>query len=200
MPFLTDDIPLLVHPDGVYELIVDLCYQGKDDLIEIPAGFRTDLASVPRFLSWLAPIAGTHNRAAILHDRNCVEQAAAYRAGREPDISSTDTDGLFLRCLREAGVNAYRRRAYWLGVRYGALKNPARRKGWLSTAPEVALWTVLLAPVLPAALGTGITLALGRVLVEAVETVRWLLTGWMPSHAMTDLHLTRRDFAARRKP
>lgn len=207
MPFLTDEIPVLVHADGVYELIVDLCYQGNPDsggdLIAIPAGFKTDLASVPRFLSWLTPIAGVHNRAAILHDWNCVQLARFWRLRYEdevPRINSNDTDGLFLRCLREAGVHTYRRRAYWVGVRYGALANPARREGWWKTAPQVALWTVLLLPILPGALAAGLTLALGRVIGEAVDTVRWLVTGWMPPVAMTDNDFNRRAFDQRRKP
>ena len=36
--------------------------------VEIPAGFETDLASVPRLLLWLFVPAGGHQRAALLHD------------------------------------------------------------------------------------------------------------------------------------
>ena len=44
--------------------------------IIVPAGFFTDLASVPRLFRWLVPVANAKNRkAAIVHDYLCTEVA-----------------------------------------------------------------------------------------------------------------------------
>lgn len=190
---LACDIPALIHADGIIEVTeeLDLLHTKSGRRTLIRRGFLTDLASVPRFLSWLTPIAGAHNVAAIRHDRNCVEQAEACREGRAPDITSVETDGMFLDDLLELGVPLYRARAYWVGVRFGAAKNKARRADWWSTFPELALWTVLLLPVLPAGLLTWVTLFLGGL-------VNRIFAG---KKALTARHeLVREVFAARRKP
>lgn len=195
---LAQQIPVIIEIDGTYEVTEDLILvhrkSGRQTLI--PKGFRTDLASVPRFMSWLTPIAGVHDIAAIRHDRNCVEQADAYREGRPSDVTSVQTDGMFLDDLLELGVPLYRSRAYWVGVRLGAVANRARRAGWWSTAPEVLLWTVLLLPVVPAAVLVWVTLALGKLVS--------LIVGPPPIYRRRlraeRLQTTKDEFAARRKP
>src|SRR4051812_10918506 len=104
MPFLTDDVSVIIDRSGVYVLTAPLVYRGARDRFEVPAGFHTDLASVPRILTWLVPVAGVHDRAAILHDALCV----ALEHG-DSRISSPDVDGLFRRVLRELGVPPLRR-------------------------------------------------------------------------------------------
>ena len=42
---------------------------GRAVMIVVP--FRTDLASVPRFLSWLFPRYGKYTKAAVIHDYLC---------------------------------------------------------------------------------------------------------------------------------
>lgn len=175
MPFLTDDVPVTIRPDGAYVLTAPLVYQGRDDTFTVPAGFSTDLATVPRFLTWLVPIAGVHDRAAIVHDWLCVlldrgNPKAALSPGTSwPDINPVDTDGIFRRCLRELGVPLVRRWLMWAGVRWGALANPARRPGWLRTAPAVLGISLLALPlILPATLAVLAVLAVDAV----VERVR----------------------------
>lgn len=162
---LARPIPMLIDVDGTYEVAetLDLVHVKSGRRTIVHQGFRSDLASVPRFLSWLTPIAGVHNLAALRHDRNCVELAEAFRAGRKPDITSIETDGMFLDDLLELGVPVYRARAYWVGVRFGAAANKARRPGWWSTFAELLLWTILLLPVVPAGLLVWLTLTLGRI-------------------------------------
>lgn len=41
---------------------------GPDETIEVPVGFTTDFASVPRFLWWFLPPDGEYTQAAVLHD------------------------------------------------------------------------------------------------------------------------------------
>lgn len=78
-------------------------------IITVPAGFKTDLASVPRLpiVYWLA--GGTSNKAAVVHDY-------LYTTGLVPrDVADA--------VLREAsgciGVPAWRRWIMWAGVRVG---------------------------------------------------------------------------------
>jgi len=172
MPFETRAVPVVIDQDGFYWTTAPVVYRGKTDTIVVEPCFRTDLASVPVFLSGLVPVAGAHDRAAILHDWNCVQLADAYRARTTPPIDSVDTDALFRRSLRELGVRPYRRRLFWLGVRWGALSNPARRPGGGRTAPAVLAWSrVLLPTVLLPAVTTGLTLAVGRVVRLLVDAL-----------------------------
>lgn len=214
MPFLTEAVPVSIDKLGIAELLETVVYRGNPehggDEIVVPVGFKTDMASVPRFLTWLTPVAGAHNRAAILHDLNCVELARAYSEAQEwrgipapwlvpAKINAVDTDGMFLRCLRELGMRPYRRRAYWVGVRYGAAANKARREGWWSTFPMVALWTLLLLPIVPAALTTALTLGIGRLLGGIYDQVLRLFGRGRPLPVIQAAN-ARRNFAARRKP
>lgn len=180
MPFASDLMMVDVLADGSYQLAADLLYQGRDNKLVVPAGFCTDFASVPRFLSALVPIAGPYDRASVVHDYLCTELNAAVRTKRRhykqtrPGVleqlpySPVDVDGIFRRILRELGVPTVLRWLFWTGVRWGALTNPARRTGWWSTAPAVLGISLAAAPiVLPVAAVTGIALAAGA-LAEAV--------------------------------
>jgi hypothetical protein len=55
-----------------FELIApfkyDLGYRGSGISITVPAGFVTDLASVPRWARPVFPIYGKYTKAAVLHD------------------------------------------------------------------------------------------------------------------------------------
>ncbi len=138
-------------------------YVGQHDVITIPAGTPTDLATVPRIFWALIPPQGAWERAAVLHDWLCQElgrydkQYAAWMRGEIPDppdppqVNARHTDGLFRRVMREAdevpNVVAW---IMWMGVRWGALFNPARRAGWWhwrSSVPTVGITLLLLAAV-----------------------------------------------------
>ena len=57
---------------------------GTGRVIEVPQGFETDGASVPRFLWWLLPAWGTYSRAAVVHDylTRCIESGRAHPEGK----------------------------------------------------------------------------------------------------------------------
>jgi hypothetical protein len=60
----------LHNPEGqVVELTARLRYRSSEGrLLTVPAGFRTDLASVPAVLRWLAPSDWKTARSGALHD------------------------------------------------------------------------------------------------------------------------------------
>lgn len=176
MPFVSDYVPVDIAPDGTYVLTDQVVYRGRDDTFTVSAGFHTDLTSVPRLMTWLVPIAGVHDRAAIVHDWLCsrLEVGASARHLNirfisPPPASARDTDGIFRRILRELGVPLVRRWLMWAGVRWSALTTPARRSGWWRDAPLVLAVTAVALPfLLLPALFVGLTLLID-LLVEKVR-------------------------------
>lgn len=112
-----------------WRLIEPLTYQGATQTFTVPAGFRTDFASVPRSLVWLIPRYGAYTRAAILHDYLCRTEA----------VSRADADGIFRRCLHEFAVSTPRRWMMWAAVRLGS-----RLRG--ATPGDFARWLVVALP------------------------------------------------------
>lgn len=150
MPFLAP-LPALARPLGssrAYKLVGTLRHSDGD---EVPDGYRTDLASIPRALHWLLPPDGPYEAAAIRHDRRC----DAINAGEPiPDyltggaVDSRTADRHFRTDLRELGMGPIRRWMMWLGVRLGALVSSTRRPGILRDLPVMLLLAVLSAWVL----------------------------------------------------
>jgi uncharacterized protein DUF1353 len=163
------DSPALVvrrATDQLWEVVEPQVYHGARDTFVVPAGFRTDFASVPRVVVWLIPRFGHYTLAAVLHDW----LVTAGIAGGV--VSPRDADGLFRRVLRELGVPPLRRWLMWCGVRWGALVNPARRSGWWRDAPRVLVLSVVAAPiVVPPALVITAALTVYAIAESAVVAV-----------------------------
>lgn len=133
------------------------------DTFTVPAGFITDLATVPRFLHWLTLPYGAYTRAAVLHDWLIVERI--NHPDPELRVSSRDTDGIFRRVMAELGVGWVKRWSMWSAVRVGALFNRRRAPGrdFRADAPKVLGIALLAAPVvLPGAAGVLLSLGMAR--------------------------------------
>jgi hypothetical protein len=165
MPFESTDVVVRRLDDEFWGVEEPLVYRGRRDRFTVPAGFRTDFASVPRAVVWLIPRFGRYTAAAILHDWLCTVGIATGQ------VTSRDADGLFRRVMRESGVPVLRRWLMWAGVRWGALTDPERRGGWLASAPGVLALSVVAAPIVvpPALLITVALLVYG--LAEGVVAV-----------------------------
>jgi hypothetical protein len=142
MPFVPDEEhggEVSLRTDGVMRFVLTraLVYEGATHTFLVPAGYRTDFATVPRIAVWLIPKFGKYTRAAILHDWLITDGIPAGL------VSSVDTDGLFRRAMRELEVPPVRRWLMWAGVRWGAAFSSRRRAGWWSTAPQVLGMTVI---------------------------------------------------------
>ncbi len=88
----------------------------------------------------------------------------------KPTASAVDADRIFRRIARDHGADPVSAEILYVGVRLGALANPARRRGWLRTAPRViGSGLLLLIPLLPATVlavvGRGL-LALARLVLR----------------------------------
>lgn len=95
--------------DGLWVLVSDLVYESDlaKRVIAVPAGFPTDLASVPRLpiVYWLS--GGTSTEAAVVHDW-------LYRSHLLPrDVA----DAVLREASAVTGVPAWRRWMMWAGVR-----------------------------------------------------------------------------------
>lgn len=124
MPFLTP-LALSYIGRGRYVTTAELKYEGQWDVLTVPTGTTTDLASVPRVFWALLPPHGAYETSAVLHDWLC-----DWLNRGDQVVPSRDVDALFRRCCREAGVGVVRRWLLWWGCRLGALMNPSRRAGW----------------------------------------------------------------------
>ncbi|MGY1823449.1 DUF1353 domain-containing protein [Geodermatophilus sp. SYSU D00079] len=140
MPFETADLVVRRVDAEWWAVVEPLVYRGDRDRFVVPAGFRTDFATVPRLVTWLVPRFGAFTLAAVLHDWLCT---AGITSGV---VTSREADGLFRRVMRESGVPVLRRWLMWTGVRWGALADPVRRPGWWASAGGVLAISVLAAP------------------------------------------------------
>lgn len=97
--------------DGKWILIAPLVYQSDvaKQTFTVPAGFQTDLASVPRMpvIYWLA--GDTSSAAAVVHDY-------LYSTGIVPRAMA---DAVLREASQATGVPGWRRWLMWAGVRIG---------------------------------------------------------------------------------
>lgn len=125
----------------------------KGDIFICEKGMLTDFASVPWWTQSILPRTGTWTKAAVLHDKMCDRLNEIYRHNLhvsaqanpgsiktlqlKPTFTAVDADAIFRKNAREDGTDPIRSELLWVGVRLGALANPARRGGWLKTVPRV---------------------------------------------------------------
>lgn len=106
--------PLVVRviDDAQSELVKPLVYRSAHlaRVVTVPAGFRTDFASVPRapFAYWLT--GGAARLASVVHDYLLVQ-----------GFQRATADAVFLEAMRASAVPWWRRVLMWSGVRAYAL-------------------------------------------------------------------------------
>jgi len=85
----------------------DIGSEGSGDSIDVPVGFLTDFASVPRPFWWLFPTWGRYGNAAVIHDFCYWRQ----------DIDRRRADRIFLEGMRVLGVGRTTRALLFSAVR-----------------------------------------------------------------------------------
>lgn len=80
----------------------------SDWRIDVPAGFETDFASIPRALWWLLPPDGAYTQAAVLHDWLC----------KERKYTRLRTSSIFHEAMQVLGVGRFTARAMFLAVQW----------------------------------------------------------------------------------
>ena len=76
-------------------------------LITVPIGFPTDLASIPRILTWAFPVNAKHRRAAVVHDFMC----------ENSELPQKIIDDVFYDMMIFLDVSPWKARAMHWGVR-----------------------------------------------------------------------------------
>lgn len=117
MSVFTENLIVSPLPNGkTWVLRRDFSYdvgeENSGETIQVPAGFITDFASVPRVLWVLFPRWGKYGNAAVVHDYLYWMQQDEYRRKR--------ADEIFLEGMRDAlGVGAMKAYTLYLSVRAG---------------------------------------------------------------------------------
>jgi len=106
-------------------LIYEVGELGSGRVIEVPAGFITDGASIPRILWALLPTWGRYSRAAVIHDY----LGTRLVEGRPHAYGQTQKviDGVFLEAMGVCGEKWLVKMALYLSVRIAA-RFPLLRK------------------------------------------------------------------------
>jgi hypothetical protein len=74
--------------DGGWSLHEDLVYHSDilGRVVTVPTGYTTDLASVPRLMRWIVPVANAKNRkAAVVHDYLCTNGDGVVKNQKQAD-------------------------------------------------------------------------------------------------------------------
>lgn len=98
-------------------------YQRGDKTYTVPAGYETDLASIPAKYQQREPHESPAARPGVLHDYLYTSHGASRR----------DADRIFREALRAEGVPLGKRLAMWAAVRAFGGPSYRARLGW---APE----------------------------------------------------------------
>ncbi|HEX8570694.1 MAG TPA: DUF1353 domain-containing protein [Caulobacteraceae bacterium] len=123
--------PSIKKGRSLWGLQRDLTYRCEaGELITVPAGFVTDLASIPRWCWTVLPPDGPWVKAAVVHDflyatsgTGVWKRRSDGRTRAEP-YSREEADGIFREALENRGVDPLRRFILWAAVRVGG------RWGW----------------------------------------------------------------------
>jgi len=108
------DLQLLLLPHGSkdvqwFQVTSPFIFSSAAGLhVEVPAGFRTDFASVPRACWSIAPPTGDHSRAAVIHD---------YLYSRAANCPRFLADAIFRHAMQVSGVALWKRWLMWFAVR-----------------------------------------------------------------------------------
>lgn len=117
-PQFWDSLELRVRREGGYLLLKQFAYYSNliPSPVVVPAGFVTDLASIPRLLRWVFTGHGKSREPAVVHDW-------LYHQLHRP---RKEADQVFREALKVAGMGWLARQTMYLAVRSGGW--PAYRR------------------------------------------------------------------------
>lgn len=111
MPKFTEPLIVKKLKGGLWEVADGFEYhvgkKNSDDVIQVPKGFKTDFASVPRPFWMILPPDGQYTQATVLHD-------FLYNI---QDRKRVACDAIFLEAMGVLGVQLWKRRVMYRAVR-----------------------------------------------------------------------------------
>ena len=114
MPNTCHDNPLLYFDGRFWVTWRPVCCLWEGVLIEVPAGFRTDLATVPFPFTAISHRYGPYNRAVIIHDW------IYWKLGRVADdvtMTRKEADDLMYDLMIQDGTPRWKAALMWAAVR-----------------------------------------------------------------------------------
>jgi hypothetical protein len=93
---------------------------GTTNVVVVPSGEKTDLASVPKQLQWLIPKSGDHDQAAVVHDKICRD--VLYDRIQPFYKTHRQRSAIFLDALKTSKVSFAKRWAMYLVVLFAGSK------------------------------------------------------------------------------
>ncbi len=143
---------VIQHPFGYY-----VGAEGSSDRIEVPVGFRTDFATVPRLLWVILPKWGRYGNATVIHDY-------LYWMQEHPRL---EADRILLEAMGVLGVRSVVKYTMYWGVRaFGWLawycNTRDRVEGLNRVGPVIALKSVAVPPKRKGVLRHLVTQAFGQ--------------------------------------
>jgi hypothetical protein len=121
-----------------------LTYRPSDggDTITVPAGFVTDLASIPRWAWAVLPPDGPWAKAAVVHDYLYYTQGTGIWKSHPASITRTkpysreESDWVLRDAMEDRGVGVFARNVIWSAVRVGGQNGWDNEPGPDGKAPE----------------------------------------------------------------
>lgn len=93
----------------------EIFVENEKKIVEVPYGFKTDLASIPKlFWSWLSPF-GKHQEAALIHDY--LYKNDGKLKGLKNKLTRKESDLLFKNVMLADGVSNFNAQVMYLAVR-----------------------------------------------------------------------------------
>lgn len=107
----------LEYIDGrLYLVTKDFLYNVSGIVVRVPAGFKTDFASIPRILWNILPPTGNYGEAAVVHDYLYV--AGGHVPNVDHIFTKKEADQMFRTAMKELEVPWYQQYPMYLAVRW----------------------------------------------------------------------------------
>lgn len=90
--------------------------EGADTYVDVPAGYLSDGASVPKIFWDLLPPWGVYGQAAVIHDILC-ETMSVTKAGLATPITRAKCDSIFKEAMIAANTPRWKRNVMYIAVR-----------------------------------------------------------------------------------
>lgn len=91
-------------------------YIAKDTYVEVPYGFLTDGATIPRPLWWILPPWGSYGQASVVHDILCRTLEITYQ-DQPKAIDHAYADKVFKKAMWRAGTPRWKCNLMYISVR-----------------------------------------------------------------------------------
>jgi hypothetical protein len=112
--------------------------------VNVPAGYRTDLASVPWWIRWLLPPNGKYGKAAVIHDFICSYRTVNMN-GQAVYVTRKTGDLIFLEAMGVLNVPAWQKWSMFYAVRAYAITTGIDRADAKKAANDPTYFTDVLA-------------------------------------------------------